>query len=61
MQDPELCDDLFLDGGLHLQVDHLLGDHGARLLVAHAVHHATITSAFKLVLDKKDHQKCFQY
>ena len=45
MQDPEFGDDLLLDGRLHLQVDHLLRDHGPGRLVAYAVHHPAVTGA----------------
>ena len=38
----ELRDDLLPDGRLHLQVDHLLGHHGAGGAVTHAVHHAAV-------------------
>ena len=38
----QLRDDLFPYGRLHLQVDHLLGHHGARSAVTHAVDHAAI-------------------
>ena len=38
----ELRDDLLPYGRLHLQVDHLLGHHGARGAVTHTVDHASV-------------------
>ena len=43
VKDPQLGDDLLLDGRLDLEVDHLLGDDGVRLFVTHAVYHAPVT------------------
>ena len=43
MEDPELRDDLLLDGGLYLEMDHLLGDNGASRLVAHTVYHTAVS------------------
>ena len=40
VKDSEFCNYLFLYGGLHLQMDHLLGHDGARRDVANAMHHA---------------------
>ena len=40
VKNSEFCDNLFLHGGLHLQMDHLLGHDGARRDVANAMHHA---------------------
>ena len=41
MRAPELRDDLLLDGRLHLEMDHLLGDDGACGEVPHAVNNLT--------------------
>ena len=50
----ELRDDLLPYGRLHLQVNHLLGHHGARGAVTHTVDHAPVARAeftnLKLVL-----------
>ena len=50
-QPPELGDDLLLDGRLHLQVDHLLGDDGAGGLVLHAVHHLVVVVVVAVLVE----------
>ena len=40
VENPKLRHDLFLHGGLHLQVDHLLGHDGAGRDVTDTMHHA---------------------
>ena len=49
MRPPELRDDLLLDGRLHLEMDHLLGDDGARGEVPHAVNNLTKLSLTKTI------------